>query len=506
MLACTLALLKLGATASLVNTNLTGRQLVHCITATGSVACIAGEEVFQAVNEVAPQLNLPARGLLWVRDDPQSACPATAIDLLADAAGRPVVNPETTALVKAGDIAFYIFTSGTTGLPKAAVITHRRYLFTAYTFCHVGFHSSAEDRIYLCLPLYHGTALTAGIGTSLLSGAAVFLRRRFSASRFWPEVRQYRTNLFVYVGELCRYLVNQPPVAEERDNPLQRVVGNGLRPDIWRTFRRRFDIGRIGEFYGASEGNVGFINALDKDCTIGATSADILLATYDVERDEIVRDAGGRVRPVKRGQPGLLLARIDDTFRFEGYRDAQATERKVLRDVRVSGDAWFNTGDLVRQVEVGFAMGLPHYQFVDRVGDTFRWRSENVSTGEVEELINGFPQVELANVYGVAVPGAEGRAGMAALYLHPGQLFDSVSFSHWVNEHLPGYARPVFVRILPRMDTTATFKLVKNELRNQAFHPDKVEDPLYVLKPGAQAYCPLDEDFYRRLMAGQGGY
>ena len=223
------------------------------------------------------------------------------------------------------------------------------------------------------------------------------------------------------------------------------MIGNGMRPDVWMGFKNRFKVQRIIEFYGASEGNVSFANLLNKDCTVGMTSAKVALVKYDVHRDEIVRDENGFCIEVDEGEPGLLLGKITEDTVFEGYTDAAATEKKVVRDALEKGDAWFNSGDLMRTVDVGFTLGYPHYQFVDRIGDTFRWKSENVSTNEVGEIINGFEQIKLCNVYGVEVPGTDGRAGMAAITLSDGNTeFDLAAFTEYVTKELPSYAIPVF--------------------------------------------------------------
>jgi citronellyl-CoA synthetase len=320
-------------------------------------------------------------------------------------------------------------------------------------------------------------------------------------------VREHGATCFIYIGELCRYLLHTPAQPDDYRNPLSAVMGNGLRPDVWHAFKERFGISRVAEFYGASEGNIGFVNLLNKDCTVGTTTFPVALVRYDVDADEILRDSQGRCIRVDKGEPGLLLGKITETTAFEGYTNSEATESKVLRDVFEDGDAWFNTGDLLKTVDVGFAFGLTHYQFVDRVGDTFRWKSENVSTNEVGEIINSHPQVALCNVYGVEVPATNGRAGMAALKLAEGvKALDLDSFSDHVNRELPPYARPVFLRILTDLDTTGTFKLVKGELRKQAYDKTLVEDPLYVMKPAASRYEPLDDDFAARIAAGEGGY
>ena len=254
-------------------------------------------------------------------------------------------------------------------------------------------------------------------------------------------------------------------------------------------------------------GNVAFINMLNKDCTVGMSPVPHALVKYDVDADEIVHDSKGHCIKVAKGEPGLLLGKITKTTAFEGYTSNDATESKILRDAFKEGDAWFNTGDLMKTIDVGFAFGLPHYQFVDRVGDTFRWKSENVSTNEVGEIINTHPQIALCNVYGVEVPKADGKAGMAAIVLtqDSGDL-DLESLSAHINRELPSYARPVFLRILPEMDTTGTFKMVKGDLRKEGYDLEQVRDALFVMQPRATVYEPLDAAFAAKLRAGTAGY
>ena len=503
-----IALNKLGVTAALINTNLTGRPLTHCVSITQSRLFIFGEERLDAVADVRRDSALAEiEDYLFVPDAHLAPCPAWARDLEAASAGESSDNPPETAEVTLGDTALYIFTSGTTGLPKAAVLSNRRYLLTAATSAIAGLRCDVNDRIYLCLPLYHGTGLFLGVGAAFCTGASMYIRRRFSASNFLREIRASGSTCFIYIGELCRYLLNTPAQPDDYRNPLTNVMGNGLRPDVWHEFKERFGIQRISEFYGSSEGNVGFINVLNKDCTVGTSSIPHALVRYDVDADEVVRDARGRCIRVAKGEPGLLLGRISEQTAFEGYTSAEATEKKILRDVFDEGDAWFNTGDLMRTVDVGFALGLPHYQFVDRVGDTFRWKSENVSTNEVGEIINSHPQVAFCNVYGVEVPRADGRAGMAAIVLAEGvEALDTEDFSAHVNRELPPYARPVFLRIQREMDTTGTYKLVKSELRRQGYDPEEVKEPLYVMKPGATRYEPLERDYAKTILAGEAGY
>lgn len=515
---CLLALAKLGAVASLLNSSLSGNGLVHCIKETGSKKCIVGAERDAVIADLIPQLEMEVgHDFFWVSDDFQPSlneharpahCPDWAVDILPLMHGMPETNPAITAKITAGEIALYVFTSGTTGLPKAALQRHKKVISAGKVAGKVGFRIQPTDRLYLCLPLYHITGFGPGLCGFIANGASIFLRRNFSASQFWPEVQQFNTNCFIYVGELCRYLSQQAVCEEEKNNPLQKIMGNGLRPDVWDEFKQRFGIERVTEIYGSSEGNVAFANLLNKDKTIGAVSASIALVKYDTDNDCIERDDTGRCIEVSNGEPGLLLGEITPNTVFAGYTDAEATAAKIVEGVLKDGDSWFNTGDLVRQIDVGFALGLKHYQFVDRTGDTFRWRAENVSTNEVAEALNAHPQVKLANVYGVELPGTEGRAGMVAVELsEQGEPFDVESFQALIERELPSYAQPVFIRVQGEVATTATFKLLKTDLREQAYHPSRTKgDLVYVRKPRSHGYEVLDAAFYQAIEDGRSEY
>lgn len=503
-----LAINKLGAVCGLINTNLSGKPLVHCINVTESAKCIVGEELAETLGESLSELKLgPGKDFLFVADAQQAPCPDWAQDLVQLAEGQPTTNPGNIDERTLADNALYIFTSGTTGLPKAAIMSNRRFLASAGLGHHAGLRCTERDRLYIPLPLYHATGLMVGFGSALSSGACSVIRRRFSASGFLEDVRRHQCTCLIYIGELCRYLTNLPEAAGEADNPLRAAIGNGLRPDIWPTFKRRYGIHRMTEFYGSSEGNVAFANLLNKECTIGFTPNTIALVRYDVDADEMVRDAAGRPVEAEPGEPGLLLAEINATAVFEGYTNREATERKIVRNLRANGDAWFNTGDLIREIPVGFTLGYPHYQFVDRVGDTFRWKSENVSTNEVGEIINAHPAIAVTNVYGVAVPNADGRAGMAAITLAEGAAsLDLEDFSAFVRQALPAYAVPVFLRIQTAAEVTGTFKLLKGELKQQGYDLEQVADPLYVMKPGSDVYEPLTGDYQAILDSGSAGF
>ena len=506
-LAVVVALNKLGVTANLVNTNLRGRPLTHCLSITQSKQLVFGAEVGEAIEEVKADLDLRTGEDYHVVPDGDAPGPGWAADIAAESASRDGANPPDTAETTLGETAMFIFTSGTTGLPKAAVLSNRRYLTNAYLAGKAGLRCTERDRLYICLPLYHGTALMVGAGAAFASGASMFIRRRFSATAFLPEIRAHNCNCFIYVGELCRYLMNTPVKADDADSPLATMMGNGLRPDVWTAFKDRYGVKRITEFYGASEGNVAFANLLNKDRTIGMTSSKVALVRYNVDTDEIVRDAAGRCVPVAAGEPGLLLGHINPEATFEGYTDNSATEKKILRDVLEAGDAWFNTGDLLREVDVGFSLGYAHYQFVDRTGDTFRWRSENVSTNEVGNILSAFADIELCNVYGVPVPGAEGCAGMAAVTLIEGvDALDWDAFAEHARKALPPFARPVFVRVRPAMALTGTYKMVKGDLKREGYDINAFEDPVHVMKPGGERYERLDAGFLETIKRGEAGF
>lgn len=506
-LAVVVALNKLGVTGALINTNLTHRPLAHCIEITDSKKCIFGEEVASAIAEVKADLSLAeGNDFLFVPDSGEKAPGNWAHDLEAMRQTAPSDNPPETNQTTLGENALYIFTSGTTGLPKAAVLSNRRYLATGAMSAAAGLKCTEQDRLYVCLPLYHGTGLIVGVGAAFNSGASLFIRRRFSASNFLNEVREHRCTGLVYIGELCRYLTNSPAKPDDHENPLVSMIGNGMRPDVWMNFKNRYGVKRITEFYGASEGNVSFANLMNKDCTIGMTANKVALVKYDIDADEIVLDNNGRCIEVEPGEPGLLLGHISETATFEGYTDKEATERKVVRNALEEGDAWFNSGDLIKQIDVGFSLGYPHYQFVDRVGDTFRWKSENVSTNEVGEIINNHSQVKFCNVYGVEVPQTDGRAGMVAITLNDGETFNPESFAQYVCEELPAYSRPVFVRIQPDIDVTGTFKMLKGNLRKEAYNLAEVDDPIYVMKPHSNTYTRLDHTYSASIKSGEAGF
>ncbi|MDF3843772.1 long-chain-acyl-CoA synthetase [Pseudomonas citronellolis] len=495
------ALAKLGAVGALINTTQRGQVLAHSLNLVSPGHFVVGEELREAFDEVRANLQGGAERLYWVADDDTlrdpGQAPAGWANLMRLAQAQGSDNLAETTQVRLKDACFYIYTSGTTGLPKASIMSHGRWIKAYGGFGHSGLGLGREDVLYLTLPCYHNNAVTVCWSAVLAGGAAIALRRKFSAKAFWKDVRHYNATCFGYIGELCRYLLNQPPCEEERDNSLTCMIGNGLRPSIWGEFKARFGIERITEFYAASEGNIGFTNVFNFDNTVGFSPATYAIVRYDLENDRPLRDAKGFMEKVGKGESGLLISEISDKWPFDGYTDPAKTQAVIYRDVFKKGDAWFNTGDLMRD------LGFKHTQFVDRLGDTFRWKGENVSTTEVENVLGAFPGVEDAVVYGVEIPGTDGRCGMAALRLAPGQALDGKALAEHLDRELPAYAVPLFLRLLQQVETTGTFKYKKADLKSAGFDPRQVGEALFVRLPGEVDYRLLDEGVFGAIQRGE---
>ncbi len=493
-----IGLSKVGVASALINVNLMDRQLAHCINIADVKVIITGEEQDEAIASADGLLegNPP----VWTLG---GTVTNAVRDLEAALAAVPDTRPDRSARegMKAGELCLYVYTSGTTGLPKAARLTHSRTRGMMRTFI-AATGVCERDRTYVTLPLYHSTGGICGIGIALMTGGSVILRRKFSASQFWDEASEQGATAIVYIGELCRYLLNQPPNPKERAHRIRTGFGNGLRPEVWQRFLDRFGIPHLAEFYGSTEGNVSFVNF---DGHVGAVGripkfleskfAHIRFVKFDVETEAPLRGSDGFCIETGPDEPGEVLGRIgDDTRqRFEGYQDKEATQKKILRDVFEPGDMWYRTGDLMKKDARGYVY------FVDRIGDTFRWKGENVATNEVGEVLSEYPGVETANAYGVTVPGTDGRAGMAAI---TGQDIDFDGLYRHMHEHLPAYAVPLFLRLQRQVTDTATFKYRKVDLVNEGFDPEKVDDPVWFADPEAGTYVPLTREHYETLVSG----
>lgn len=496
-IAAWLGLVKLGAVVALINTNLRGQPLAHSIATAAARHLILGEELAGAYGEARALIEAPP--IAWI----SGGASADGEDLDAALATAPVtLDPSVRAGLTCKDRAFYIFTSGTTGLPKAANISHMRMLFMMYGFAGA-LDANEHDRMYNVLPLYHTAGGICALGPALTTGGSLVIRRKFSTHDFWDDCHRYRPTFFQYIGELCRYLLNAPPGPHENDHAIRAITGNGLRPEIWPVFQKRFAIPKIVEFYGATEGNVSMLNY---DGTLGAVGRipfymrrimTTRIVRFDVENEIPVRGDDGFCIECGDGEAGEAIGKITNEpgKNFEGYTRKEDTQKKILRDVFEKEDAWFRTGDLMKRDAHGY------FYFVDRIGDTFRWKGENVSTNEVAEAFGVIDGIKEANVYGVAVPGMDGRAGMAALVVGAG--FDVAGLAAKLVGNLPAYARPLFIRLRPEMEITGTFKLRKVDLVKDGFDPGAIADPLYVFDQGTGKYVPLDAARYEGILSGQ---
>lgn len=476
-----LAAVKLGAAAGMLNHNQRGDVLAHSISLLDSRVLVVSEASSEAMDSLDEPPAVPS--VLYFDD----------LDRLAEKAGDD--NPEVCEQIQAREKAFYIFTSGTTGLPKASLMSHFRWLKSMSGLGNMGVRLRGSDVLYCCLPLYHNNALTVSLSSVLGSGATLALGKQFSASKFWADVELNRATGFTYIGELCRYLLNQPEKPGDRDNSIRLMVGNGLRPEIWSEFTTRFGISRVAEFYGASECNIAFVNALNVDRTAGICPLPHAVVEYDEDSGSPRRHSDGKLRKVRTGDVGLLLSKVTDRAPFDGYTDEEATDKKLVRDGFDDGDCWFDTGDLVRR------QGWSHVAFVDRLGDTFRWKGENVATTEVEGALLAHPAVEHAVVYGVEIPGTDGRAGMAAVTLHENEKFDGADVAELLFQRLPSYAVPLFVRVVDSLEQTSTFKSRKVELRKESYDVEDT-DTLHVLSGRSDGYKPSYDGYVDEVAKG----
>jgi fatty-acyl-CoA synthase len=496
-LACWLGISRVGGKVALINTRLIGRSLAHCIAAARADHLILAAECADAFRTARPHLaNVPRIWILGAGD--------AGTDLNAALAAT---DPSPLSATERGEVtiddgALLIYTSGTTGPPKAANVSHRRILTWGGWFAGLT-DASSDDRLYDCLPLHHSAGGVVAPCSMLRAGGSVVIAEKFSAGSFWDDIVRYDCTVFQYIGELCRYLLKAPVSAREAGHRLRLAVGNGLRGDIWEAFAGRFVIPQILEFYAATEGNFSLFNVEGKPGAIGRIPPTLAhrfpasIVKVDADGDP-VRGEDGLCIACASGEVGQAVGRIGAAAQggghFEGYTDPVETEKKILRDVFTTGDTWFCTGDLMLRDQHGY------FHFVDRVGDTFRWKGENVATSEVNDAIMDCPGVFDTATYGVTVTGADGRAGMASLVVDPN--FDLRLFADHLSRRLPDYALPVFVRLCEALDITETFKRKKQRLIRDGFDPSVVGDPLFLRDPATGLYRQLDRTLHARIVQG----
>ncbi len=494
-----IGLSSVGIVTALLNTHLVGAGLHHCLALAAPRYVIVGASClspFEASGELSSDVSVLVHGA--------DAEGHVRIDRLIDGLDAKALDARDRPSVTLRDAALLIYTSGTTGLPKAARVSHYRVMMWSEWFAGIT-DARADDRLYNCLPMYHSVGGVVAVGSMLAAGGSVIVRTSFSASRFWSDVACSGATIFQYIGELCRYLLNAPRDEAGRRHGLRLCIGNGLRADVWQAFERRFAVPRIIEFYAATEGSFSLFNLEGKPGAIGriprfmAHRSPVALVRFDIETERPERDAHGLCIRCDANEPGeaIGLVATDATSlsnRFEGYTSEAESERKILRDVFAAGDIWVRTGDLMTRDAQGF------YSFVNRIGDTFRWKGENVATAEVADALCAYDGVLEAVVYGVELPHAEGRAGMAALVVT--SSFDVERLRGHLEARLPRYARPLLLRLCASLTTTGTFKVKKSELVSEGCDPRGIADALYLDDPREAAYRPLDIDLHDELLSG----
>jgi fatty-acyl-CoA synthase len=497
-----LGLCRIGVTVSLLNVNLRGESLAYAIDLVRPRVLVCAAPMLTALESARAHLSTELA--CWVH----GACEEreARLDLALERLSPAPLTADDCALPTLAQRALLIYTSGTTGLPKAAIISHYRLMQWSHWFAGL-MDTGPADRMYDCLPMYHSIGGVVAPGSVLVSGGSVVIRERFSSSSFWQDVVRERCTLFQYIGELCRYLLQAAPQPDESRHRLRVCCGNGLRAEVWAPFQVRFQIPQILEYYASTEGSFSLYNCEGRIGSVGKIPAFLShrqpVALIRLEPDALtpLRDASGHCLRCSSDEMGEAIAQLSDASgayegskRFEGYVDRLASEQKILRNVFSAGDAWYRSGDLMRQDAQGF------FYFIDRLGDTFRWKGENVSSTEVADVLAACPGVQDAVVYGVSIPGADGRACMAALA--PTARFDLQEFRRHIGQRLPPYARPLFLRIAPSLEITATFKLKKQQLALEGFDPTRIADRLYCDDRARQQYVPLGEELYQRVQQG----
>ncbi|XP_021967269.2 long-chain fatty acid transport protein 4 [Folsomia candida] len=504
-----LGLSRIGVIGALINTNLRQTPLKHCIESVNCKAVIFTLDLVDAMNELLAECGgqLEGEPTLYTFLEGGTSIPMTFYDsfkslneILVDV---DTICPLVKEAIGFGDVAMFIFTSGTTGLPKAASIKHSRFLMLAATVVHIaGIKNS--DIVYTPLPLYHGSGTVLGSGPALLYGACQVIRKKFSASNFWSDCIKYNATVSQYIGETCRYLLGQPVSKQDKQHKVRVMYGNGLRGEIWADFVSRFGV-KISEFYGATEGNCNMVNLDGRVGAIGFVPLwgpnvlPIRLIKVDEETGEPIRDPKtGFVVRCGLNHPGEIVGRIikkDPITDFQGYADKTSTSGKIMVDAFRKGDSWFRSGDVLVQDNLGY------FYFQDRKGDTFRWKGENCSTAEVESIISTISGLKGTVVFGVEIPGANGRAGMAVMS-DPENTLDMKELANGVIKGLPAYARPVFVRVLStELVLTGTYKLKKNEYQKEAFNINLVPDPVYFFN--GKKYVRMDQEIYEDIMSSK---
>lgn len=524
-----LGIAKAGVVPALVNNNLKLDTLAHSISVINSKAVIFDAAHADIIADVIPLLKDHKIKYYMVNtslshanskevNDFQVACKNVAVPPGSFDVRNEIAREEKSfSLANRGfdDKLFYIYTSGTTGYPKAVIIKNSRFLTASFGIREL-MQVEPSDILYTCLPLHHFAGGVMASSQAVCNGSPLAISSKFSSTHFWSDCAKFEATVSQYIGEMCRYLYAQPPRPEDKSHKLKVIFGNGMRPNLWRQFSERFNIPRIAEVYGTSEGNAQVANLDNKEGSCGFVSRalptwflkriyPVSLIKCDLETGEPIRGADGLCILCEPGEIGQFVGRIvekDPVRQFDGYSNQKETSKKIINNVFIKGDKAFASGDLLWMDELGYLY------FHDRTGDTFRWKGENVSTTEVEAVLMKASSLSDVVVYGVSIPFNEGRAGMAALkqvnQLTESQQCELVNDIYTKSKKiLPTYAIPVFIRLSQDIQITATLKMPKNTLQKEAFDITKIKDPVYVYDKIRDAFVKLTPQIHKTIIEGK---
>ena len=488
---------KIQGVSALINFNQRKLALTHAFNVIDPKWIVVDGDCLQPLNEVFENLSLKKDQIFVINNTANITHEFR--DLVSELKSVSNANPNTTFNSIIRETALYIFTSGTTGLPKAVIMQNYR-LFTQSAILGAGLSNlNAHDIIYIPTPLYHNVGIGCAFMIALLIGAKIALKKRFSASEFWNDIQKFQATFFYYVGEIPRYLLNQPPTEYEKNHTLKKMTGLGLRKEIWEQFQSRFKVDHIYEMYGSTEGSRPLFNADEIPGMIGRNNmAGFALAKVDPETGEFYKNEKGYCVKCKPGDIGMGLIKIqkgEKSF-FTGYKNQEKTQKKIIQNIFRKNDTYFNTNDMLKLHENHWV------SFIDRFGDTFRWKGENISTLEVEAILNSHPAIQLSTVYGVAVPNNEGKAGMAAIKIDQSDKFDVDNFSQFVLDVLPKYAIPIFIRFRDDLEVVGPFKIKKTDLRQEAYNINNIQDKLLFWDSNAKKYVEFTNSLYQDLLEG----
>ena len=493
----TVGINKIQGVSALINLNQRKQALVHAIEIVSPKWVIIGDAKFlEFFDEIVDDLSIEKKNIFVVNNSENISHKYMELSEKLKLSAK--VNPSTTHNSKLADTAEYIYTSGTTGLPKAVIIPNWAFPFNGLYYGSCFAHIDSKDVIYSVTPLYHSLGQCTAWGNAAYAGSTLALAKRFSVSNYWKDIDRYKVTIAFYIGEIPRYLLNRPPSDQDKNHTLKKLIGLGLRKEIWLEFKSRFNIEHIYEYYSSTEGFGPLVNFDEVPGMIGRdTNPNSAIAKVDIETGELIKTEDGFLIKCTSGDTGMSLLKIEDAENYTKYRDNEKTKQRLIQNVFEPGDAYFKTFDFLKVHDDHWV------SFADRFGDTFRWKGENVSTLEVENILDTHEMVLSSAVYGVSIPGTEGKAGMASLMVESASDIDIDTVSKFVSDSLPKYSVPVFLRIRETLALTGSYKITKVDLKREGYDIEKITDRIYCWDVSKKAYIPFNSDLYEQLKAGK---